>query len=512
MSAEDKRIPMVPCCLCGAMTPAGSSLCLECLRTQVDICADIPKTYTIMRCHKCGRYQHNKQWIAAAPESPELLSMLVKKTRGLQNLKLIDASFIWTEPHSKRLKVKLTLQKDAQEYTRRSVDANGIDYAADVAEMAGTPVVQQQCIVEFCEENLFCDDCRKSETEEPWIAEVQLRQRAEHIRTLYYLEQVILKRGGHNTAMSLREATGGLDIFFATPGEAQKFIELIQSYCPVRITHAKRLLWHDFQNSFSHIRHIYMLEIPSICKDDLVVVPSGGKLGNGGIMICTRVSSSLYFVDPATNRQLKVSGQTYWSNTFHILASRKALREYIILDSELVPEPKTSPTSSKVDKKGSKFQLAEATIVRETDMGNDDATMIVRTHLGKILKCGDTALGYDIKNSCYGIEDYPSAKKFLDIVPDVILVKKKEEKKEKTTRKTKLSKTSGKTSSTSSEESDEVPELEKAPLPRKLHEDMAMISEEDLLIAEEDAQDEIESDAEPKEEIESAPVIDKDEE
>ena len=31
---------------------------------------------------------------------------------GLSKVKLVDAGFIWTEPHSKRLKTKLTIQKE----------------------------------------------------------------------------------------------------------------------------------------------------------------------------------------------------------------------------------------------------------------------------------------------------------------------------------------------------------------------------------------------------------------
>jgi nonsense-mediated mRNA decay protein 3 len=30
----------------------------------------------------------------------------------IDQVKLVDAGFIWTEPHSKRLKVKLTIQKE----------------------------------------------------------------------------------------------------------------------------------------------------------------------------------------------------------------------------------------------------------------------------------------------------------------------------------------------------------------------------------------------------------------
>jgi len=35
--------------------------------------------------------------------------MLLKKTAGLKKVKLVDAKWIWTEAHSKRLKMELTV-------------------------------------------------------------------------------------------------------------------------------------------------------------------------------------------------------------------------------------------------------------------------------------------------------------------------------------------------------------------------------------------------------------------
>lgn len=55
-------------------------------------------------------------------ESRELLSLCLKRLKGLNKVdtcrrahlqvRLVDAGFIWTEPHSKRLKVKLTIQQE----------------------------------------------------------------------------------------------------------------------------------------------------------------------------------------------------------------------------------------------------------------------------------------------------------------------------------------------------------------------------------------------------------------
>lgn len=51
-------------------------------------------------------------WLSAALESRELLAICLKRLKGLNKVHLVDAGFIWTEPHSKRVKVKLTVQKE----------------------------------------------------------------------------------------------------------------------------------------------------------------------------------------------------------------------------------------------------------------------------------------------------------------------------------------------------------------------------------------------------------------
>ena len=42
--------------------------------------------------------------------SRELMALCLKKLKNLAKVKLIDANFLWTEPHSKRIKVKLAIQ------------------------------------------------------------------------------------------------------------------------------------------------------------------------------------------------------------------------------------------------------------------------------------------------------------------------------------------------------------------------------------------------------------------
>lgn len=52
-------------------------------------------------------------WVVAALESKELLAICLRRLKGLNKVRIIDASFIWTEPHSKRIRLKITIQQEA---------------------------------------------------------------------------------------------------------------------------------------------------------------------------------------------------------------------------------------------------------------------------------------------------------------------------------------------------------------------------------------------------------------
>ena len=101
------------CCLCGVPMQAvyGSTTCVNCLKSRVDITEGIPRSVQLQHCRECNRYQR-PPWVHLEPESPQLLSLCLKHIKGLKRVKLVDASFIWTEPHCKRLKVRITIQKE----------------------------------------------------------------------------------------------------------------------------------------------------------------------------------------------------------------------------------------------------------------------------------------------------------------------------------------------------------------------------------------------------------------
>lgn len=97
------------CCMCGvAMPPNAANTCLVCLKSKVDITEGIMKQGIVSYCRGCERF-NGPPWMKYELESSALLTMLLKKIKGLKQVKLIDAKWIWTEAHSKRLKLELTV-------------------------------------------------------------------------------------------------------------------------------------------------------------------------------------------------------------------------------------------------------------------------------------------------------------------------------------------------------------------------------------------------------------------
>ena len=176
------------CCECGVLTERNAlNTCLQCIQAKVDITEELSKQCLLQFCNKCERYlQPPSSWTSAALESRKLLGICLKRIKGLNKVQLVDAGFVWTEPHSKRIKVKLTVQK----------------------EVSGGAALQQSCVVEFQVVNQICEGCQRVEAKDYWKCVVQVRQRAQHKKTFFYLEQLILKLNAHQKTVSIKQTHG----------------------------------------------------------------------------------------------------------------------------------------------------------------------------------------------------------------------------------------------------------------------------------------------------------------
>ncbi|ODQ66854.1 NMD3-domain-containing protein [Nadsonia fulvescens var. elongata DSM 6958] len=389
------------CCNCGTPMDGslGSNTCYDCIKLTVDITEGIPREANLSFCRNCERFlQPPEKWIAAAPESRELLALCLRKLRGLAKVRLVDAKFIWTEPHSRRIRMKITIQGEAG--------------------MSSTTIIQQSFEVEFIVIACQCPDCAKSFTVNTWRANVQIRQKVPHKRTFLYLEQLILKHNAHLDTISIKENRDGLDFYYNQRNHAMKIIDFLDSVAPIKYKRSEELISMDTHTAVKQYKFSFSVEIAPICKDDLIVLPLSiaRSLGNiSQLVICSKVTNSLQFIDPNTLQVASMSAGVYWGNPFPSLADATRLIEFFILDIEPL-----GPTRGK-------YALADIQIMRASELssGSNGETYLVRTHLGGILHPGDSVLGYFIQNSNYNDRNWD---KYVESkganLADVMLVRK----------------------------------------------------------------------------------------
>lgn len=403
MFTVHRTIGSVLCCKCGiSMQPNAANMCANCLRSEVDITEGLQKHVIICHCPECDSYlQPPRTWLKAQLESKELLTFCVKRLKNLNKVRLVHAEFIWTEPHSKRIKVKLKVQK----------------------EVLHGAILEQAYTVEYVIQDQMCESCTRVQANpDQWVAAVQLRQHVSHRRTFFYLEQLILKHDAAARAIRIKQMDQGIDIFFSNRSHAVKFVEFIGKVVPIRSRNDKQLVSHDTKSSIYNYKYTFSVEICPVCREDLICLPPKVKdgLGNlGPLVICTKVSNNIALLDPFTLRNCFLDAEQYWRASFKSLLSSRQLVEYIVLDVESV--------SSEVNIGGSKYALADAQVARVSDFGKNDTIFNVRTHLGHLLNPGDYALGYDLYAANSNDNELDKYKGF--VLPDVILVKKSYEEK-----------------------------------------------------------------------------------
>ncbi|CDZ97855.1 NMD protein affecting ribosome stability and mRNA decay [Phaffia rhodozyma] len=391
----------VLCADCGTpIEPNSANLCISCLRNTVDITEGIPKQSSINFCRNCSRYLAPPQsWVSCELESRELLSICLRKLKGLVKVRLIDAAFVWTEPHSKRIRVKLTIQK----------------------EVFTSTILQQIFEVEYVVSHGQCPDCTRLAAKNMWKASVQVRQKVNHKRTFLYLEQLILKHNAHKDTISIKEAKDGLDFMYIQRSHSIKMCEFLAAVAPVRVKSSEQLLSTDTHSGTSSYKFTYSVEIAPICKDDLICLNTklARSLSNiSPLSIVTRISNSIQILDPATLQQTDIPSNVYWREPFSSLTQVTDLIEFLVLDVE-----PSGPVRGKYVLADAQVTFANTTTTHtSTAEGGGDGIYHTRTHLGGILQPGDTVLGYFLARANFNDEAFEQ----LDPsrIPDVILVKK----------------------------------------------------------------------------------------
>ena len=147
-----------------------------------------------VRSDGCSKFRSsNELWQEQELESIGFMGLCLKKIKRLQSkeLKLIDSSWQWTEPHSRRIKILLVVEAEV---------------------LNGKASVRQKAVVEFIIKSKKCPYCLREASEHTWGALVQVRQRTAGSKSLIALEDLIVKAGLASLMQSITITKEGLDM------------------------------------------------------------------------------------------------------------------------------------------------------------------------------------------------------------------------------------------------------------------------------------------------------------
>ncbi|EKX73915.1 nonsense-mediated mRNA decay protein, putative [Theileria equi strain WA] len=297
-------------------------------------------------------------------ESKELLSLCLKKIKGINLLKIIDAKFNWTEPHSKKLKLQILVQK----------------------EVENNCIVEQTLFVEFTIRSTQCAACKQMYTPHTWKALVQIRQKTKDKKHMLLLEQIILKNNAHENVLNILSRRNGFDLHFANRPDAQKFAEFVSDKIVSQLKNSKKLITADMSNNKYNYKYTIHVSLIPVCTDDVVFLTPKVASMYGGIspfLLCVNLTSTITLLDPFTLRKLDISSDKYWRNPFSSLFTKFNLCEFIILNVD-------RDYSKKWD--DSPYELVDVEVMAV----NSSKIIYTKSHLGKSLTVGSTFSGYDI--------------------------------------------------------------------------------------------------------------------
>ena len=297
----------IVCCLCSAIIDANPrGTCEACFRKSLSIKTNIPTEFEIVVCKQCQRFLR-PPYVKIERESSDMMQLCLSRIKSYdKKVKIIDSNFIYTEPHSKLIKIKVTLEKE--------IEKN---------------IITQNLVIDFKEKWLLCRDCQKVQTPHIWVSCVQIRQRVPHKKTMLYLEQIILHNKMQKSALDFKESIDGFDFFFTTRRAGEVFSNWLATVVPSKITYHKKYV------SLSTSTFTYLVDVANVAKYDLFLLDKDSctKLGGiGPLLVCTRLSSRTIFIDPRTFNHLYLDGNTFFKYKFKSFCNSNQLTEFFILD------------------------------------------------------------------------------------------------------------------------------------------------------------------------------------
>lgn len=358
---------MVLCCKCGVEIETNRrNMCERCLNNTIDVSAKVMTSMYIETCRGCERYHAPpSSWKTLAWGSKDLLIFLLGRNKTIKKLNIIDSNFIYSEEHSKRIRIEILVLEEG---------------------------IEQACELEFNIRNKQCTECMHAEAKQYWKAVVQVRQKPSHRRTFLYIEQLILNHKAHLNTSNIKERKDGIDFFFSGRADAVRLVDFLSGFYGIRTTNSHQLISEDVRNNTCNKKFAFSVELLPFCKDDLVHV-SDKSLSVGEFVLVSKVGRFVLLYDPKTAKTTKLVARRYFGNEglYRIMVRSESFRRYRVVYARPV-----------------------AGGMREATITEDDVTFYEVTTFLQI-KDDDVVMGYNLVNSNLSME--------IDMNIEILLVR-----------------------------------------------------------------------------------------
>jgi nonsense-mediated mRNA decay protein 3 len=131
----------------------------------------------------------------------------------------------------------------------------------------------------------------------------------------------------------------------------------------------------------------------------------------------------IHLIDPLSGQTAQMSAELFWRDPLRpiITAARSRFVRYVILGKDAVILERN--VSKRSATRRNKAKLATITAAKEDDLGINDVQIVERSHVGYLMKSGDTAVGYDLTDIQF-VEGDAEIANALGKFPDVIMLRK----------------------------------------------------------------------------------------
>lgn len=360
-----------------------------------------PKQVKICQCKNCFRYRTgspSSDWVNLNFDNSDFIHYCLSFLPQQQNIQIAKAGIIQSE-HASSHSFLLSL---------------------DLVNNQGK---KRQATVHFIVEDAICDFCESSLSSaqvQQWPSVVVISSYLDRIRPFKWLEKEIENSFQKNEASTINN--NSINLFnacssaeemikedtklifrFSSKQMAFRLVSFIKRSLAVKIEEETNKIPRD-ETDFD-IQLTYIITLPAIWTDDLICLPENiCKMKScNSLVICSKVSDSIAFVDPETGITIQITPEIYWKDPFSPLLMKSSMVLFDVLSINLLGPKRGRTQMCDVEIVLDSKNLTESSEILDSKSNKKDAeinnnALEVRSHLGNLLNIGDFCLGYDLRN------------------------------------------------------------------------------------------------------------------